>query len=201
MPARSTCRYVRLITLNVPHVPRPSFIAPVLNGHSVSSGYCGVGSGSECRNTSAEIWTSSAVSYVKNSFLEKKFWKEGWYASLILKSFCFSHETLTKSYTVLRVQFVFIYVTSSSCFTWNSELPAIQIKQKINCSINIIRYPCQCFKPFYGVLYERISMAGYLGRCNRPKKSLIQPTNWLSSQYSAGQGQKITSFALQVNRT
>ena len=28
MPARSRCRYIMLITLNVPHVPRPCFIAP-----------------------------------------------------------------------------------------------------------------------------------------------------------------------------
>ena len=28
MPAHSTCRYVRLNALNVPHVLRPRFIAP-----------------------------------------------------------------------------------------------------------------------------------------------------------------------------
>ena len=36
MPARSTCRYVRLITLNVPHVPWPCFIAPLKNWSKLS---------------------------------------------------------------------------------------------------------------------------------------------------------------------
>ena len=35
MPARSMCRYVRLITLNVPLVPQPRLIAPLENDRKI----------------------------------------------------------------------------------------------------------------------------------------------------------------------